>query len=285
MEGLIRTINSDEFRSDLAEIEEFIQSNYDKLHFMWGIKNKLKIAAERLVRFHTWRANHFSKLYNTPLSSDVAYIINDSVINIDCKTVDFEGNKNDRKYIQFEPNQANFRNVPLKACEIPNVPDVYFEGYEFHPQLARMHGNKPVLSFFIFINYRDDGNSFNIEGTEICCLPHDEVVRQQFESNIIFGFKTYKYLKKMQAEKIGSNLIPTKNVRPNWIKFPVGATERYYDDSGPHPFDENKILIWGLESNYWNVCLGGHTTRVLKEKIKKRKTDSGHDWCGWEVVS
>ena len=36
-----RIIKSDKFKTDLKEIESYIQTNYQKLHYHWGIKNKL----------------------------------------------------------------------------------------------------------------------------------------------------------------------------------------------------------------------------------------------------
>ena len=284
MDSLVRIVKSSAFKEDLKKIERFIQSNYKKLHFQWGIKNKLKLAAERLVRFHIWHSYGLVSLYNTPLSSDVAFILDDCVMNIDCKTVDSAGNSHDRKSICFEPSQANFSNVPLNTCEIPEVPHLFFEGYEFHAQLAKAHNGLPVLSFFIFINYRDDGDNFSIEGTEICCLPHHQIVKEEFESNIIQGFKTYRYLKTLQAEKIDKNLLPRKEPKSNWIKVKIGRAKRYYDNKGAHPFDPDKLLIWGWESKQWNVCLGGHTTRVRKEKIKKRINANGIEWLGWRVI-
>ena len=41
MDTLRRVIESQNFKSDLNEIESFIQSNYDKLHYHWGIKINL----------------------------------------------------------------------------------------------------------------------------------------------------------------------------------------------------------------------------------------------------
>ena len=114
-------------------------------------------------------------------------------------------------------------------------------------------------------------------------MPHNKIVEEEFESNIIFGFKTYRYLKKLQAEKINNNLVPKKDPRSNWVKF--RNAKRYYDSSGMHPFNNKKLLIWGWESKNWNVCLGGHTTRVRKDKIKKRHTDEGTEWNGWEIIN
>jgi hypothetical protein len=218
-------------------------------------------------------------LYNTPLSSDVAFIMNDCVLNIDCKTIDLSGNPNDRKYIQCEANQANFENINLQKTNIAGT-NLTFEGYTFYPMLEKFHENKPVLSFFIFINYHDDGTGFEIKELEICCLPHNEIVSDEYNSKLISGYKTYKYLKEMQAEKFDAYYLPTKRIDPNWIEFKIGQTKRYYDNKMTHPFDSNKLLIWGLEGKHWQVVIGGHTIRVPKKSIENRK-DRAADWKGW----
>lgn len=282
MEALVRILKSPQFKKDLKSVESYIQLNYDKLHFHWGIKNKLKLAAERLIRFHIWKNMPGVDLYNTPLSSDVAFIMNDCVLNIDCKTIDLSGNPNDRKYIQCEANQANFENINLQKTTIPGT-SLTFEGYTFYPMLEKFHENKPVLSFFIFINYHDDGNGFEIKELEICCLPHNEVVTDEYNTRLISGYKTYKYLKEMQAEKFDAYYLPTKRIDPNWVEFKIGQTKRYYDSKMSHPFDSNKLLIWGLEGKHWQVVIGGHTIRVPKKNIENRK-DRGSDWKGWVKI-
>lgn len=283
MDNLVRILKSSSFKSDLKIIENYIKSNYQSLHFHWGIKNKLKLAAERLIRFHIWKNYGSVELYNTPLSSDVAFILDDCVINIDCKTIDLSGNLNDRNYIQCEANQANFENILLQSCLVNNT-KIKFEGYKFYPMLEKYHGNKPVLSFFIFINYHDNSKTFDINELEICCLPHDEIVKTQFNSDLISGFKTYKYLKEMQAEKFDNYFSPTKDIKNHWVEFKVGRTSRFYDHKAKHPFDDNKLLIWGLEGKKYHVVIGGHTIRVPKKKIKKRFSNGNQNWSGWEKI-
>jgi hypothetical protein len=284
MDNLKRILKSKSFKDDLKNIESYIVNNYQNLHYHWGIKNKLKLAAERLIRFYIWKNYGSVDLYNTPLSSDVAFVLEDCVINIDCKTIDLSGNKNDRKYIQCEANQANFENIELQNCFIDDDEKLLFEGYKFYPTLEKFYNSKPVLSFFIFINYHDDGNEFSIEELEICCLPHDEVVKKIYNSKLISGFKTYKYLKEMQAEKFDKYYSPTKLIKHHWIKFKVGQTIRYYDSKRMHPFDKNKLLIWGLEGKHWQVVLGGHTIRVPKNSIKNRLYNGSQKWLGWEKI-
>lgn len=282
MDALIRVLKSPQFTADLKSVEAYIQTNYEKLHFHWGIKNKLKLAAERLIRFHIWKSMPGVELYNTPLSSDVAFVMNDCVMNIDCKTIDLSGNPNDRKYIQCEANQANFENINLNNGIVVND-KILFEGYTFYPMLEKFHNNKPVLSYFIFINYHDNGDSFEIKEVEVCCLPHDEVVRDEYGSNLISGFKTYKYLKETQAEKYNEYYLPSKIIKSNWIEFNVGNTRRFYDNKMNHPFDSRKLLIWGLEGNFWQVVIGGHTIRVPKKSIEDRN-DKNSNWKGWMKI-
>ena len=285
MDTLRRVVESQNFKSDLNEIESFIQANYDKLHYHWGIKNKLKLAAERLVRFHIWKSYPLVNLYNTPLSSDVAFVFNDCVMNIDCKTIDLSGNSGDKIYIQCEQNQANFENINLyQDIKIPNT-NKFFEGISFYPTLEKFYLKKPVLSFFIFINYFDDGSSFKIKGLEICCLPHNNVVKEDFNSEIIQNFKTYKYLKEGQAQKYDNYYNPVNSPKDYWKEFNINQKKYYYDEKMPHPFDSKKILVWSYITKKWHVLIGGHTIRIRKELIKNRKDDGNNYWEGWLKIN
>ena len=77
----------------------------------------------------------------------MAFVFNDCVMNIDCKTIDLSGNSGDKKYIQCEQNQANFENINLyQNIKIPNT-NKFFEGISFYPTLEKFYFNKPVLSF------------------------------------------------------------------------------------------------------------------------------------------
>lgn len=283
MEAIVEIVNSDQFIKDLKEAESFIQSNYEKLHLHWGIKNKIKLAAERLVRFHIWKHMGLVSLYNTPLSSDVAFEINNCVINVDCKTIDSNGNSGDRKFIQCEANQTNITNVPLNPQTIPGT-EVNFPGNRFTPMLDAYHNHKPVLSFFIFINYCDTGLNFAIEGIEVCCLPHNQVVENDYKSDIINNFKTYKYMKELQAQKHGDYYKPRDKPADTWIEFGTAKTKRYYDPGSTNPIHTDDPLVWGLISKKYCVLEGGHTIRVKKEDIKSRSDSRENYWSGWEII-
>ena len=42
-DNFTRIAQDSNFKSDLDSIEKYIKTNYDKLHFHWGIKNKIKL--------------------------------------------------------------------------------------------------------------------------------------------------------------------------------------------------------------------------------------------------
>ena len=161
----------------------------------------------------------------------------------------------------------------------------FFEGISFYPTLEKFYFNKPVLSFFIFINYFDDSASFKIKGLEICCLPHNNVVKEDFNSDIIQNFKTYKYLKEGQAQKYDSYYNPVNSPRDCWKEFNINQKKYYYDEKMPHPFDSKKILVWSYIANKWHVLIGGHTIRIRKELIKNRKDDGNNYWEGWLKIN
>ena len=271
METLWRILKAEEFHSDLVSIQTFIKDNYDDLHFRWGVKNKLKLAAERIIRFHVWRNFPTVKLYNTPHSSDIAIVLSDCVLNIDCKTVDLCGNQGDSEYLQFELNQSNFYNEPLQKGYHQQA---YFSGFPWVVSQSAFFNGKPVLNFFVTIYYRDNSSSFEIDSVEACCLPHKDVVSQEFDNDIIQNYKTYKYMDEIQALKIDPYFCPRRGVDPSWVR--IGNSHKYIDLSRKHPFDSSLDLIWGLVSNKYKVCVGGQTARVKKEKVEYRTSNFGN---------
>jgi hypothetical protein len=106
-------MSSPDFIKDLREVSEFIQNNYKQLSDFWGEKNKVKIAVERLIRFHSYKELNVIGIYPSPLSSDMAIVTEDCVINIDAKTIDMNGNAGDDTSIHFQKNQITFDNIPF----------------------------------------------------------------------------------------------------------------------------------------------------------------------------
>ena len=64
--------NKPDFKNNLLEVEEFIRTDYPNLNKNWGDKNKLKVAVERLIRFHFYTNLNVLNIYPSPLSPDMA---------------------------------------------------------------------------------------------------------------------------------------------------------------------------------------------------------------------
>lgn len=183
-----------EFKTDLLEIEKDIQTNYSFLHEMYGPKNKLKIAAERLVRSHVIKSPVYRKFWSSSISGDLAFETEDAIINIDIKTIDVIGNAGDTSSIQFQANQYSFINKPIRGV----VPS---RALKIHDK------DKPVLSYFITIIYEDrlDKQSFYIcrnsqyETVHLVNLPNG-YTSEVYDYDLISNIKSYKYNEEARFE-------------------------------------------------------------------------------------
>ena len=116
MDILERIIRSDVFTNDLKNIERETQEYYEILQEVWGKKNKIKEASERLLRHHMYtNFPSATTFYPSPISCDIALELDDIILNIDVKTIDKIGNSGDLKTTQFEHNQTSFVNKPVLA--------------------------------------------------------------------------------------------------------------------------------------------------------------------------
>ena len=104
--------NKPDFKNNLLEVEEFIRQEYSNLNKNWGDKNKLKVAVERLIRFHFYRNLKVLNIFPSPLSPDMAIELHDVILCVDAKTIDMCGNPGDDDSIHFQKNQITFNNKP-----------------------------------------------------------------------------------------------------------------------------------------------------------------------------
>lgn len=193
---------SDNFINDLKVIESEIQNNYEFLHNTWDLKNKLKIPAERIARQYVYSnlSDIITSIYPSPVSSDIAFITNDAVINIDVKTMDKIGNIGDIKNLQFENNQSSFKNKNLDVDPRYPASGVKVECLLPPTYSYNGGGSIPVLTFFLTIIYEDvKGKSFNLckdkdlQTIHLKCLPNGST-SILFDYDIVDNFKTYSYL-------------------------------------------------------------------------------------------
>lgn len=293
---------SDEFKKDLKEIETYISKNYYLLSKTWNLKNKIKIPAERLLRYHVYTKlkDKIQGIYPSAISGDMGFVMKDAIISLDAKTIDMKGNRGDYKYLQFENNQSSFKNKPLDSCLSTGYKGVLVDTYL--PTYDEYKGKKlPVLTYFLSINYIDNGKSFELNrdctiGTiALKNLPNGEL-SDLFERDIVSNFKTYTYYKEKEGYKpieIGKFRSLSKElfykltenkVDRNWKKIDGRRKHGYYcakDDVGWFPVSRKKEneTVYFLEAI---KC--GNTARVENEIIECRFDSDDNLWMGYRNI-
>ena len=105
----------------------------------------------------------------------MAIELHDVILCVDAKTIDMCGNPGDDDSIHFQKNQITFNNKP-KYGQLINQAN--WPGIEFTPYLKDYYLHKPCLTYFITVNYEDDGNSFKLSHVSFCCVPHKQIVNK-----------------------------------------------------------------------------------------------------------
>ena len=273
-------ITSEPFLENLKKLGKYIEDNYAYLDANWDEKNKLKIGAERLIRFFFYRELGVVGIYPSPLSSDMSVELEKVVLNIDAKTIDMVGNPGDDSSIHFQKNQITFNNNPLHGQTIGKY---RFPGVTFPPRLKSFYDGKPCLTFFITINYFDDSSSFRLSHLSLCCVPHSLIVKKDFGNSIISNFKTYEYLGKVKAKILGPQFLPKNKEEPSWIPFSLrstGAHDSFLDPNLGHPIIPKSKCVWKKIDNKYKILIYGGSARIDKASIRKRKDSEDNLWAG-----
>lgn len=299
---------SNEFINDLKVIEQEIQRQYTFLSVVWEEKNKLKVPAERLVRQYVYKnlAHLVRHIYPSPVSSDVAFITDDAIINIDIKTLDNVGNRGDIFNLQFESNQSSFKNHNLDEDEtIPNsgvkveclLPAKY--SYNHGPEL-------PMLTFFFVVVYNDNGRSFqlyrgdDLKTIYLKCLPNG-VISKLFDNDIVSNFKTYKYLESKHGFTPVFLTDDVNNV-PDKVREFVRSNPQFrlingrtklgaYNSTQVHPKYHTNGVSWfpvsrqdkrdkTIHHYYLEAVDRGHTNRMSNETLIVRYDSHDIKWDG-----
>lgn len=295
-------ITSKDFLSDLKNVERETKTNYRLLSKIWNVKNKIKIPAERLVRYHIYKT-----LFNTdmgcsffpsPVSCDLAVETDDAILNIDVKTDDIQGNRNDIYNTQLEHNQSSFNNRRIGA----NGP---FKGLEAMANLKPIdeYSGKINLTYLIKIIYSDDGYNFEISSDKnnptltLTCIPNG-ILSELFDFDLLSNFKTYKYYTELDGEYykeklIGNNSIFNNtndekkyeiiedniNIPEHWIRGKVLSKVGYYDP------DKDTVWLYQLKGSsnkkyYLCAVRCGDSSRYKSEWLKDRYDENGNLWEG-----
>lgn len=293
-EKLYKIISSLEFQDDLRAIEEEIKLNYAKLASTWNLKNKLKVAAERLVRHHVYKnmMSEITGIYESPLSSDLGIVFKDCVLCIDCKTLDTKGNVQDIKYTSVEPNQTSF----------DNSGHLYIKTASNLVTRARK-SRLPILTYIVKIIYRDDNVRFDISRTTnngkkpslvLVNIPNGEL-SNLFEKDLIQNFKTYKYYSKNDGAYYKPIVVPaTATDKKQWVKEKCESLG-YTEIEVPQAKGTKKLYFDAAHNCYWTytsdnntktirAILHGDSMRFNNEFLKNRYDSKGNSWVGYKEI-
>ena len=212
MEVIENIITSDNFIQDLKNIESETQEYYEILDEVWGKKNKIKEASERLLRHHMYtNFPNASRFYPSPISCDIALELDDIILNIDVKTIDKIGNSGELKTTQFEHNQTSFVNKPVLASGS-------FPGFRVQSNIKSIdpRTQKPILTFLVKIGYSDNGegdfhllNSTNYPSLVLTCLPNG-TLSNLFDNDLFANFKDYVYYEQHNGLEYKPRYITTR---------------------------------------------------------------------------
>ena len=294
-------ITSKDFLIDLEHIERETKSNYRLLSKIWNLKNKIKIPAERLVRYHIYKK--FFELgectfFPSPVSCDLAIETNDVVLNIDVKTDDIQSNRSDIYNTQLEHNQSSFNNKRIGA-------EGDFKGLEAIANLKPIddYSGKISLTYLIKIIYRDDGYSFKLSNDDenptmtLTCIPNG-ALSELFDFDLLINFKTYKYYSKTDGDYYKEKLIGDQaifnstsddekyriiesiiDIPESWIKGKVVSKVGYYDP------EKDVIWLYQLKGRtskkyFLTAVRCGDSSRYDSEALKDRYDETGEEWKG-----
>lgn len=284
-EEIKKIFSSEDFKNDLKRIEKNIQDDYKVLSEHWQVANKVKTVVERLVRHHMYKNIPPVEVYHSPLSSDLAYYVEDAVLNVDAKTINNITNSTDANRPACEKNQISFLNNPKFGNE-------EYVGVRYRPVLPSKDRFKslPLLTYFIKIIYSDDvkKSTFKINRIDIYCVPNGEL-SNLFDNDIIEGFKTYDYVSNDLSKTLEKGYEPLDDTNDDWIatRFGERGTGTYYiDNSINNPmFNEDTSCCWGKENKKYRVIIRGGAARLVKSALENRYDEQGMPWSGYYEVS
>ncbi len=287
-------ITSKDFQKDLLLIENEIKLNYAKLASTWNVKNKLKVAAERLVRHHVYKnmMADIKGIYESPISSDLGIIFDDCVLCVDCKTLDTKGNSTDIGYTSVEPNQTSFDNSNHKYIRTASNLDT-------RARVSRL----PILTYVIKIIYRDDNVQFDISRSTnigkkaslvLVCIPNGEL-SNLFNKDLIVNFKTYKYYTASDGAQYTPISVPSKvKKKKEWAekhclsKGYVKITIPQSRGSKDIFFDAANHCSWAYTSdnNVYKIraILRGDSMRLNNGDLRDRFDSKNNTWTGYKEM-
>ncbi len=301
MDILERIIRSDVFTNDLKNIEQEIQEYYEILQEVWGKKNKIKEASERLLRHHMYtNFPSATTFYPSPISCDIALELDDIILNIDVKTIDKIGNSGDLKTTQFEHNQTSFVNKPVLASG-------NFPGFKVQSNLKNIdpRTHKPILTFLVKIGYSDNNegdfhllNSSRYPSLILTCLPNG-ALSNLFNNDLFANYKDYKYYEQHNGIEYKPRHITTREeyncldlngkfikiesktlIPDSWQRINWGNKAGYYDTVNSQVWWTQELKKNNHKEIFLKAVQDGNTARFNNEWLEKRYDSRNTHWKG-----
>lgn len=296
------TIESKSFIKLCKNAEITIKNNYQYYKKYLASINKAAHGFENLISY-TFQ-NYFYKKninflpYFSAITSDLAFVMEDCIINIDAKTVDLDGNEGDADDISVLKNQITWKHKPLFVNDYKHNGEVIkFSGMRFDGNQKPFEKELPCLTFILKLIYNDDFKSFNLNDAVLTCVPSYASLNEQYlidaktdyvNIRLIQGFKTYDHIISNDTH-YGSKYKPINNVEDKWmgpfkLKAPKLKKIFYVIKDLKDPNDETKLASRSKMNEGWCINLGGLSARLLNDPIMNRIDSKGKKWIGFKKI-
>lgn len=251
MAELYDIFNSVEFSEKL----KLLIHSFNEDDLLTYSESPMAIPFERLIHFfiHRKYKNEIQGPYVSPISGDVAIELKECVLSIDAKTISHKSNPMDMGQLQCSGNQISFKN---KIVYTPS----FVASVE--AKLAEEFEEKPVLSFFLVLNYthRSGGDfrdlgfySHKISKNMTLASVPNGILARYFSSDIIYGFKTYDKLNQKMIKVYGlykSVSLPKKEFKELDLQQTIQYIKPYVDNN----FFNNVTPKKCLDNSYIFIC-------------------------------
>ncbi len=281
---LEKIFKSQDFIDNLIKMKKWITLNYLNMS-SWDKANKVQLPCQRIINYIVMKnLQQIIGVYNSAISSDIAFETNNAIINIDSKTVSSTGNEGDFESLFFGPNQSSFKNanIGISGNHYPGLP-VNFE----LPSLDILT-NKPVLTFFLMIKYTDDGKNFNwysVQGKpniRLICIPNGKI-SYLFKNDIISNPKTYAYgMEYNRNNKKVHKTLPLSHSFQNSTPIKVYTKKGFYNFNTQETWLETKIK----GGKVYKHAISTHSCRIDFSTLKDRYDLHQKHWKGvsnWNI--
>lgn len=291
MTSLLKIFKTNIFSNKLKELLK----NFNQDDLITYSSSPLAIPFERLIHYYIHREfkEKIISPYVSPISGDVAVVLDDCVLSIDAKTISKPSNPNDMTQLNCSGNQFSFKNKILTT--LSGV-------WECKSKLSERFNDKPVLSYFLILNYthkaQKDFRNLELFSHELSknitlvSVPNG-IISKYFSKDLIYGYKNYDKLndKRIKHHKLCNEILLPKQ---DFSKLDLQQTKKilqsYVDknffkevtpqkcDNGTYNFICNRTnYTYRLRPQDNNVSFGPEeasgTVRIkfIKDDIKSKK--------------